>query len=86
MTVVLPDPSEVRLAIAAFASAQRASAAVMNSSVATVDVVAVVLDEVTVDVVESSPPHPAPRSASEPAATAAANAGFPLIARRLARL
>ena len=30
--VELPEPSEVRFAIAAFASAQRASAAVMNSS------------------------------------------------------
>ena len=81
-TVELPDPSEVRFAIAAFASAQRASAAVVNSSVDTAEVD--VEDDVTVEVVGSSPPQPVDQIAIDPAATAASVAVFPLIAARLA--
>ncbi len=70
--------------MAAFASAQRASAAVMNSSVETRAAVEVVEDVVETDwMVESSPPQAATVNAATVAA-AVAMATFPLIAGRLA--
>ena len=60
VAVELAAASVERLAMAAFASAQRASAAVMNSSVATVELVESVGVVVETDwIVESSPPQPA---------------------------
>ena len=82
-TVELPDPSEVRFAIAAFASAQRASAAV-DELLRGHRRGRRVEDDVTVEVVGSSPPQPVDQIAIDPAATAASVAVFPLIAARLA--